>query len=153
MIESSATQGELDTTLFSKYMVVDQFKTVPTFISSRSADVILSDIRPTKLTPDALNSINALLDELLYSILNAARSFNPSRLRTAMHKVLPTTLGKEAILEAEMELRAYYQRTITAVGSGSSSEDGVFNLQWAAEVRFMALRYIHSDLNTTVYSF
>ncbi|KAG1833559.1 hypothetical protein EV424DRAFT_945784 [Suillus variegatus] len=134
MIESSATQGELDTTLFSKYMVVDQFKTVPTFISSRSADVILSDIRPTKLTPDALNSINALLDELLYSILNAARSFNPSRLRTAMHKVLPTTLGKEAILEAEMELRAYYQRTITAVGSGSSSEDGVFNLQWAAEL-------------------
>ncbi|KAG2042121.1 hypothetical protein BDR03DRAFT_889447 [Suillus americanus] len=106
---------------------------VPTFISSRSADVILSDIRPTKLTPDALNSINALLDELLYSILNAARSFNPSRLRTAMHKVLPTTLGKEAILEAEMELRAYYQRTVTAVGSGSSSEDGVFNLQWASE--------------------
>ncbi|KAG1868207.1 hypothetical protein C8R48DRAFT_771900 [Suillus tomentosus] len=134
MIEPSATQGELDTTLFSKYMVVDQFTTVPTFISSRSADVILSDIRPTKLTPDALNSINALLDELLYSILNAARSFNPSRLRTAMHKVLPTTLGKEAILEAEMELRAYYQRTITAVGSGSSSEDGVFNLQWAAEL-------------------
>ncbi|KAG2073555.1 hypothetical protein BDR04DRAFT_1094463 [Suillus decipiens] len=107
---------------------------VPTFISSRSADVILSDIRPTKLTPDALNSINALLDELLYSILNAARSFNPSRLRTAMHKVLPTTLGKEAILEAEMELRAYYQRTVTAVGSSSSSDDGVFNLQWASEL-------------------
>ncbi|KAG2155092.1 uncharacterized protein EDB93DRAFT_1202413 [Suillus bovinus] len=107
---------------------------VPTFISSRSADVILSDIRPTKLTPDALNSINALLDELLYSILNAARSFNTSRLRTAMHKVLPTTLGKEAILEAEMELRAYYQRTVTAVGSSSSSEDGVFNLQWASEL-------------------
>ncbi|KAG1768667.1 hypothetical protein EDD22DRAFT_771996 [Suillus occidentalis] len=115
-------------------MVVDQLTTVPTFISSRSADVILSDIRPTKLTPDALNSINALLDELLYSILNAARSFNPSRLRTAMHKVLPTTLGKEAILEAEMELRAYYQRTVTAAGSGSSSEDGIFNLQWASEL-------------------
>ncbi|KAG1782998.1 hypothetical protein EV702DRAFT_959260 [Suillus placidus] len=115
-------------------MAVDQLTTVPTFISSRSADVILSDIRPTKLTPDALNSINALLDELLYSILNAARSFNPSRLRTAMHKVLPTTLGKEAVLEAEMELRAYYQRTVTAVGSGSSSEDGVFNLQWASEL-------------------
>ncbi|KAG2156364.1 hypothetical protein DEU56DRAFT_766737 [Suillus clintonianus] len=107
---------------------------VPTFISSRSADVILSDIRPTKLTPDALNSINALLDELLYSILNAARSFNTSRLRTAMHKVLPTTLGKEAILEAEMELRAYYQRTVTAAGSGSSSEDGGFNVQWAFEL-------------------
>lgn len=153
MIESIATHGELDTTLFSRCMVVDQLTTVPTFISSRSADVILSDIRPTKLTPDALNSINALLDELLYSILNAARSFNPSRLRTAMHKVLPTTLGKEAILEAEMELRAYYQRTVTAAGSGSSSEDGVFNLQWASEVRLMALCYIHSNLNTTVYSF
>ncbi|KAG0703924.1 hypothetical protein DFH29DRAFT_914721 [Suillus ampliporus] len=106
----------------------------PTFISSRSADVILSDIRPTKLTPDALSSINAMLDELLYSILNAARAFSPSRLRTAMHKVLPTTLGKEAVLEAEMELRAYYQRTVTAAGSGSSSEDGVFDLQWAFEL-------------------
>jgi hypothetical protein len=152
MIEPIAAHGELETTLFSKYMAVDQLTIVPTFISSRSADVILSDIRPTKLTPDALNSINALLDELLYSILNTSRSFNPSRLRTAMHKVLPTTLGKEAILEAEMELRAYYQRTVTAVGSGSSSEDGVFNLHWASEVRFMALCYIHPNLNITVYS-
>jgi hypothetical protein len=45
-----------------------------------------------------------------------------------MHKVLPTTLGKEAILEAEMELRAYYQRTGITAGSGSSA-DGVFNVQ------------------------
>ncbi|KAG1752482.1 uncharacterized protein EDB91DRAFT_519340 [Suillus paluster] len=134
MIEPIAAHGELDTMALSKYMAVDQLTTAPTFISSRSADVILSDIRPTKLTPDALSSINALLDELLYSILNAARALSPSRLRTAMHKVLPTTLGKEAILEAEMELRAYYQRTVTAAGSGSSSEDGVFDLQWAFEL-------------------
>jgi hypothetical protein len=126
--------GKLATTPFSD-MLLDRRPTAPTFISSRSADVILSDIRPTKLTPDALNSVNSLLDELLYTILNAARAFNPSRLRTAMHKVLPTALGKEAILEAEMELRAYYQRTGTAAGSGSSGEDGAFNVQWACEVR------------------
>jgi len=55
-----------------------------------------------------------------------------------MHKVLPTTLGKEAILEAEMELRAYYQRTVTAAGSGSSGQDGAFDVQWAFEVRVIA---------------
>ena len=138
MIESIPAHGELDITTLSKCMAVDQPTTAPTFISSRSADVILSDIRPTKLAPDALNSVNSLLDELLYSILNAARTFNPTRLRTAMHKVLPTTLGKEAILEAEMELRAYYQRTVTAAGSGSSGQDGAFDVQWAFEVRVIA---------------
>jgi hypothetical protein len=129
-------------------LIHQRLLTAPTFISSRSADVILSDIRPTKLTPDALNSINSLLDELLYTILNAARAFNPSRLRTAMHKVLPTTLGKEAILEAEMELRAYYQRTGTAAGSGSSGEDGVFNVQWACEVRMLQCVTFTQGLNS-----
>ncbi|KAG1816389.1 uncharacterized protein BJ212DRAFT_1503239 [Suillus subaureus] len=33
-----------------------------------------------------------------------------------MHKVLPTTLCKKAILKAETELRVYYQHTVTAVG-------------------------------------
>ncbi|KAG6330238.1 hypothetical protein ID866_8852, partial [Astraeus odoratus] len=109
----------------------------PTYISSRSADVILSDIRPTKLCEDALSAINVLLDELLYSILDAARALTTKQLRAGLNKVLPTTLGKEAVLEAEMELRAYWERTGGAPGTGPSQvahDDGSFNLAWAFEL-------------------
>ncbi|KAL4076291.1 hypothetical protein V8B97DRAFT_1862790 [Scleroderma yunnanense] len=109
----------------------------PAYISARSADVILSDIRPTKLADDALTSINVLLDELLYSILNTARALTTPQLRAGLNKILPTTLGKEAVLEAEMELRAYWERTGGAPGTGSSQvsyDDGSFNLPWAFEL-------------------
>jgi hypothetical protein len=73
-----AAHGELDTMLFSKYMVIDQLTTVLTFILSHSADVIAFNIRFTNSTSDVLNSINVLLDKLPYSILNAAQSLTPS---------------------------------------------------------------------------
>ncbi|KIJ69847.1 hypothetical protein HYDPIDRAFT_23011 [Hydnomerulius pinastri MD-312] len=126
--------GELDNKL---PMASDEYPKAPSYISARSADVILSDIRPTKLSNDALNSINGLLDELLHSILAAARALTTSQLRAGLHKVLPTTLGKEAVLEAEMELRAYWERTGGAPGSGSSQvivDDSSFNLQWVFEL-------------------
>ncbi|KIK98311.1 hypothetical protein PAXRUDRAFT_824006 [Paxillus rubicundulus Ve08.2h10] len=112
----------------------EEYPNSPHYISARSADVILSDIRPTNLSSDALNSINALLDELLHSILSAALALTTTQLRAALHKVLPTTLGKEAVLEAELELRAFWERT-----GGSSSSQAVvdgsdFNLQWVFEL-------------------
>ncbi|KAI5993650.1 hypothetical protein EDD15DRAFT_2367392 [Pisolithus albus] len=109
----------------------------PTYISARSADVILSDVRPTKLADDALHAINALLDELLYNILDAARALSTAQLRAGLHKILPTTLGKEAVLEAELELRAYWDRTCGSSGNGSSQvvpDDGSFSLSWAFEL-------------------
>ncbi|KAH7887493.1 hypothetical protein F5I97DRAFT_838227 [Phlebopus sp. FC_14] len=113
-------------------MAYDDYPKPPSYLSARSADVILSDIRPTTLTSDALDAVNALLDELLHSILTAARALTTSQLRAGLHKVLPTTLGKEAVLEAEMELRAYWERTGGAPGSGSSQvivDDSGFHLQ------------------------
>ncbi|KZP13483.1 hypothetical protein FIBSPDRAFT_897397 [Athelia psychrophila] len=106
-----------------------------TYISQRSADVILSDIRPVKLNVEALRSINVLLDEFLYNILAAARSLATSQLRAGLNKVLPTTLGKEALLEAEMEMRAYVERTGASNASLAVEEQGKeFNLQWAFEL-------------------
>lgn len=120
----------------------NDFSVPPCYISPRSADVILSDVRPTKLSTDALNSINALLDELLHAILSAARTLTTTQLRASLNKVLPTTLGKEAVLEAELELRAYWERTGGIPGSGSSLvvvEDSAFNLQWTFEVGVASL--------------
>lgn len=108
----------------------------PGYISARSAEVILSDVRPIKLKPDALHAINVLLDEALYSILSAARSLATDRLKAALLKVLPTSLGKEAVLEAEVELKAYWDRTGSARSplSPRHGESPTFDLQWSFEV-------------------
>ncbi|KAL0950154.1 hypothetical protein HGRIS_010149 [Hohenbuehelia grisea] len=110
--------------------------TGPTYISSHSADVILSDIRPIKLKIEALRSINVLLDEFLYCILAAARSLATDKLRAGLLKVLPTNLGKEALLEAEVELRAYWERTKPSGGVAAPvTDDGQnFHLQWSFEL-------------------
>ncbi|GJJ07337.1 hypothetical protein Clacol_001538 [Clathrus columnatus] len=82
----------------------------PNYVSAGSADVILSEVRPTRMKSEALRSLNVLLDELLWLILGHARSFSPIRLKAGLARVLPTVLGKNALLEAEVELRAYVDR-------------------------------------------
>ena len=110
----------------------------PTYISTHSADVILSDIRPIKLKIEALRSINVLLDEFLYSILSTACSLSTDKLRTSLLTLLPTTLGKEALLEAEVELRAYWDRTGPVDVTILRDDAKTFHLQWAFEVRFIS---------------
>lgn len=99
--------------------------TAPVYLSARSADVILSEIRPTRLKPDALQSINELLDELLLHILTTSKSLTPARLKDGMLKLPPTPLGKEAVLEAELELRNHRDGSVPA--STSSSDDGALD--------------------------
>ena len=107
----------------------------PLYLSPRSADVVLSEIRPTRLAPDALRSVNVLLDELLWMILSMARSFATDQLKAALSKLLPTSLGKEALLEAEVELRAYWDRTSNAPSRPYSENPQEFPIQPAFEVR------------------
>ena len=111
----------------------------PSYLSSPKAELCLSELRPTKIRTEALICINVFLDELLWLVLSSARSFNTERLRIGLLKALPTTLGKEALLEAEVELRAYWDKTghtllkaIEVTPAPSSSE---FPLQAAFEVR------------------
>jgi len=107
------------------------------YLSQRSADVILSEIRPTKLAPEAVRSINVFLDELLWSILSSARSFSTDRLKSALGKILPSSLGKDAVLEAEMELKSYLERTASTNGATKPYTENVqdFPLHAAFEVR------------------
>lgn len=107
----------------------------PNYLSARSADVILSEVRPTRIKSEALRSVNVLLDEILWLILGCARSFATDRLRTGLLKVLPTGLGKDALLEAEVELRAYIERNppMTPIHTDDSTVQR-FPLQPAFEV-------------------
>ncbi|EJD01530.1 uncharacterized protein FOMMEDRAFT_126526 [Fomitiporia mediterranea MF3/22] len=106
----------------------------PLYLSPRSADVVLSEIRPTKLAPEALRSVNVLLDELLWMILSMARSFATDQLKGALSKLLPTSLGKEALLEAEVELRAYWDRTSNHPSRPYAENSQEFPIQPAFEL-------------------
>ncbi|PCH40775.1 hypothetical protein WOLCODRAFT_143217 [Wolfiporia cocos MD-104 SS10] len=105
----------------------------PTFVSAHSADVFLSDVRPIKLAFDALHAVNVLLDELLYTILHTAQSLATAKLKAALTKLLPTSLGKDALLEAEVELQAYWERT-TPSTSAEAEDEPHFDLQWYYEL-------------------
>ncbi|KAG6861843.1 hypothetical protein C0995_011140 [Termitomyces sp. Mi166 len=106
----------------------------PSYISAHSADVILSEIRPTKLKIEALHSINVFLDEFLFNILKNAGSLLTDNLRASLLSLLPTTLGKEALLEAEVELRAYWDRTAAPDPGALEDDSKAFHLQWAFEL-------------------
>jgi hypothetical protein len=93
--------------------------------------VILSDIRPIQLKSEALRSINTFLDEFLWNILSTARSLVTDRIKAGVLKILPTSLGKAALLEAEVELKAYWERTAPNVGADDTLD---FPLQWSYEV-------------------
>ncbi|KAF8309333.1 hypothetical protein DL93DRAFT_2040526, partial [Clavulina sp. PMI_390] len=119
----------------------------PVFINSKAADVILSDVRPTSITTDALRAINILLDELLWLMLAHARSLETTRLKTGVLKTIPTQLGKDAILEAELEIRAFKEKTQQSrPRNGRANEDAptAFPLQEA----FNWLRYKSQTLSS-----
>lgn len=112
--------------------------TGPSYVAAQSAEVILSDVRPIRLKVEALKAINVLLDEFLFNILKSANSLSTDRLRASLLGLLPTSLGKEALLEAEVELRAYYERMGTgAVSAGDDTK--TFNFQFAFKVRSAAI--------------
>ncbi len=106
------------------------------YISAHSAEIILSDFRPLKLQPDALHFLNLLLDDILANIITTARSILTDRLKSGLLKTLPTTTGKDALLEAEMELHAYWQRpnAIKPSASQVSTSEHSFSVSSMIEV-------------------
>lgn len=133
---------KLKVTFGTKNMVRRRFKYLssviahnnpgPSYITAHFADVILSDIRSIKLTPEGLRAINGLLDELLAKILNTSSSLVTHKLRDGLLGLLPTTPGREFLLQAEAKLKAHWQRTEES--SAPEDDSLTFNLQWALSV-------------------
>lgn len=111
----------------------------PSYLSQSKAEAILSEVRPTKVKTDTLICVNVFLDELLWLVLSTARSFSTDRLKIGLLKTLPTSLGKDALLEAEVELKAYWEKTginaLRALENSPSPSPSEFPLQAAFEVR------------------
>lgn len=74
------------------------------YISQRAADVA-----PYRISSEALLAINTFLDEFLYTLIDSARSLDLVRIKLAISQVLPTSLGKNAVQEAELELKTYVE--------------------------------------------
>ena len=101
-------------------------------IAGTVAEVSCCNIRRILECKGIQHTINVLLDEFLSKILSTSCSLSPDRLRASLLSLLPTSLGKEALLEAEVELRAYWERT---EGKAAVDDDAsTFHLQWAFSV-------------------
>ncbi|RUS12773.1 hypothetical protein BC937DRAFT_87065, partial [Endogone sp. FLAS-F59071] len=77
------------------------------YISQRAANAIISEVGPYRISTDALQSINTFLDEFLLQLVNTALSLDLSRIKTSVNQLLPSNLGKNAIVEAELEVKTF----------------------------------------------
>lgn len=102
----------------------------PNYLSPRSADALISDLRPTQLHPQALHHLNLLLDELVVLLVTAAQSLNTAQIK---HVALTSVfggengargLGRTAVSEAEIELRSWMSAMPERFALGES-ETGV----------------------------
>ncbi|TKY84544.1 hypothetical protein EX895_006446 [Sporisorium graminicola] len=82
---------------------------VPSLVSARAANSLISEDRPTRIQAETLLVLNGLLDELLLTILSSAKSLATDRIKTdGVLRVLNNNLlAKDAVLEAELELRSF----------------------------------------------
>ncbi|CAG8558159.1 9345_t:CDS:2, partial [Cetraspora pellucida] len=79
------------------------------YVSQRAANAIVADVAPYRISAEALISLNTFLDEFLYFVIDSARSLDLVKIKQSISQVLPTTLGKNAIQEAELELKTYVE--------------------------------------------
>jgi hypothetical protein len=77
------------------------------YICQRAANAIISEIGPFRVSTDALQAINQFLDEFIVLLLTCSLSLDLSQIKSVVFSLLPSTLGKNAIVEAELEVKTF----------------------------------------------
>ncbi|KAI7884458.1 uncharacterized protein EV154DRAFT_470885 [Mucor mucedo] len=77
------------------------------YICQRAANAIISEIGPFRVSTDALQAINQFLDEFIVLLLTCSLSLDLSNIKSVVFGLLPSTLGKNAIVEAELEVKTF----------------------------------------------
>ncbi|GAA5805719.1 hypothetical protein HPULCUR_011243 [Helicostylum pulchrum] len=77
------------------------------YICQRAANAIISEIGPFRVSTDALQAINQFLDEFIVLLLTCSLSLDLSDIKSVVFSLLPSTLGKNAIVEAELEVKTF----------------------------------------------
>ncbi|KAL9557827.1 hypothetical protein MBANPS3_001218 [Mucor bainieri] len=75
------------------------------YVCQRAAQAIIAEIGPLRVSSDALQAINVFLDEFLALLVITAASLDLVLLKAAVVQLLPYSLGKNALVEAEIELK------------------------------------------------
>lgn len=97
------------------------------------------------VSPSALRLVNSFLDQLLFNFLSVSRSTALSSLRPAVSEVLKPKLAKDAINQADEELREY-------LGGGDDDESAAGQGARAAEDWDLELIWKRTRLRCMVYS-
>ncbi|KAG0069632.1 hypothetical protein BGZ89_002446, partial [Linnemannia elongata] len=102
------------------------------YIAQKFANAILADTSSYIISPDGLQALNAFLDELLFILVDTAKGLETTRIKSAVYQIFPTALGKNAIVEAELEAKHYIDMggkdTNNHLGnSGQSATSSLFN--------------------------
>ncbi|KAG0344274.1 hypothetical protein BG004_004605 [Podila humilis] len=101
------------------------------YIAQKFANAILADTSSYIISTDGLQAINAFLDELLFILIDTAKGLETSRIKAAVYQTFPSSLGKNAIVEAELEAKSYLDMggkdTSNHMGNGQSATSSIFN--------------------------
>ncbi|KAG0256005.1 hypothetical protein BG011_004814 [Mortierella polycephala] len=102
------------------------------YIAQKFANAILADASSYIISTDGLQALNAFLDELLFILIDGAKGLETSRIKSAVYQTFPTALGKNAIVEAELEAKSYLDMggkdTCNHMSaSGQSATSAIFN--------------------------
>ncbi|KAG9062783.1 hypothetical protein KI688_005089 [Linnemannia hyalina] len=102
------------------------------YIAQKFANAILADTSSYIISTDGLQALNAFLDELLFILVDTAKGLETTRIKSAVYQIFPTALGKNAIVEAELEAKSYIDMggkdTSNHLGnSGQSATSSLFN--------------------------
>lgn len=79
----------------------------PRYVCHRAANAIITEVDPLRVSTDALQAINQFLDEYLCLLLSSSQSLDLSRIKAAVLSLLPSSLGKNAIVEAELQVKSF----------------------------------------------
>lgn len=94
-------------TLYNGLTSIIFFFLIDQYICRRAANAILSEIGPYQLSSDALQTINQFLDQVLALLLQNTQSLEPALVKSQLLALLPLSLGKNALVEAELEVKTY----------------------------------------------
>ncbi|KAI7875092.1 uncharacterized protein EV154DRAFT_472890 [Mucor mucedo] len=75
------------------------------YVCQRAAHAIIAEFGPIRVSSDALSAINLFLDEFLALLIMSASTLDLVLLKTAVVQLLPHSLGKNSLVEAEIELK------------------------------------------------
>ena len=104
------------------------------YIAQKFANAILADTSSYIISTDGLQALNAFIDELLFILVDTAKGLETTRIKSAVYQIFPTALGKNAIVEAELEAKKYIdgggKDTSNHLGnSGQSATSSLFNAE------------------------